>query len=226
MVLPSVISLSDSNCETLRAYVKEGGVLIADCRLNIVNEWGEVRPERLPGKTLADVFGLTEKDVAAPGTFTWDGEEMNEMFMSQILDVDSDTQILASNENGPVVTLNNFGKGKAYYFATSAGLLFNDGVTDKQQCFLKDIVLSVAPDAPWAEKSEFIHVSFHESKEEFAIYVVNLSDSDEKMGVRNVENVSRYVDIVDGTAVDDISSIILKPFQFKIIIGKKDANHE
>jgi hypothetical protein len=57
LILPNIAALSDAQCEQLRAFVKNGGSLIATCETSLYDEWGLRRKDF----GLADLFGLTWK---------------------------------------------------------------------------------------------------------------------------------------------------------------------
>jgi hypothetical protein len=54
LVLPNLAALSDAQCDQLRAFVKNGGNLIATCETSLYNEWGV----RRSNFGLADLFGV------------------------------------------------------------------------------------------------------------------------------------------------------------------------
>ncbi len=55
LILPNIAALSDAQCEQLRAFVKNGGSLIATCETSLYDEWGIRRKDF----GLADLFGVS-----------------------------------------------------------------------------------------------------------------------------------------------------------------------
>ncbi len=53
LVLPSLAAVSDSQCEAIRRFVRQGGALIATGASTLLTEWGDPRPDF----ALADLFG-------------------------------------------------------------------------------------------------------------------------------------------------------------------------
>ena len=58
VILPQTEHLSDTFCNTLREYCRNGGILFAQCRLNRLDEFGKYRMEAAPGTILRELFGL------------------------------------------------------------------------------------------------------------------------------------------------------------------------
>jgi hypothetical protein len=58
LILPNVAALSESQCAQLRAFVKEGGSVIATCETSLYDELGVKRTDF----GLADLFGVKFKD--------------------------------------------------------------------------------------------------------------------------------------------------------------------
>ena len=58
VILPQTEHLSDTFCDTLREYCRNGGILFAQCRLNRLDEFGKYRMEAAPGTILRELFGL------------------------------------------------------------------------------------------------------------------------------------------------------------------------
>ena len=55
LILPNIAALSDAQCDQLRAFVKNGGSLIATCETSLYDEWGVRRKDF----GLSDLFGVT-----------------------------------------------------------------------------------------------------------------------------------------------------------------------
>ncbi len=55
LILPNIAALSDAQCNQLRAFVKNGGSLIATCETSLYDEWGVRRKDF----GLADLFGVS-----------------------------------------------------------------------------------------------------------------------------------------------------------------------
>jgi beta-galactosidase len=100
IVLPALISLDEEQVRWLEDYVRNGGCLIADARLNAVDSWGNVRKEGPPGSVLSEVFGVVEIDVGPASSFHWEDVELQASFMTQQVRVSPGAKVLAADPNG------------------------------------------------------------------------------------------------------------------------------
>src|SRR5262249_25634525 len=57
LILPNIAALSDAQCAQLRAFVEQGGGLVATYETSLFDEWGVRRKDF----GLADLFGVTFK---------------------------------------------------------------------------------------------------------------------------------------------------------------------
>jgi hypothetical protein len=63
LILPNIAALSDAQCDQLRAFVQQGGSLVATFETSRYNEWGQPRPTF----GLADLFGVdVNGEIAGP----------------------------------------------------------------------------------------------------------------------------------------------------------------
>jgi len=128
LVYPHATVLTQEDADYLAEYVKAGGVLIAGARSGYKNENGHCRMMPMPGP-LADLFGITVDDYTYLGyleqdsTATWDGDTICTIKFNDIISPTT-ASILAKYDNDfykdtPALTLNNYGKGRAYYFGAA-----------------------------------------------------------------------------------------------------------
>ncbi len=162
LVLPSVLSLADDQIVWLRRYVEQGGSLIADARLNTVDDFGVVRAEGPPGTVLQEVFGCRERDTAGPVEFTFAGETVTGAYLTQQLELLPGAEALASTADGrPMLVHHHFDRGRTFYFAAHMGQTFQKGLPPKLCAFLRDVCREAAPEGFEAELSGPAHVRIH-----------------------------------------------------------------
>ncbi|WP_428312907.1 beta-galactosidase [Hydrocarboniphaga sp.] len=126
VVVPGLYLMDQTAADNIRNYVRNGGTVIMTAFSAKVNENNQWFNTPLPGR-LSDVFGLrTSEFYRTPAALS--GEIDGKAFETSINFYEvlepSTAKVMArfSNVDGkpPVVTVNNFGKGKAIYLATPA----------------------------------------------------------------------------------------------------------
>ncbi|XHS77368.1 beta-galactosidase [Burkholderiaceae bacterium UC74_6] len=124
IIVPGVYLLDKASTEALRRFVADGGTVIMTAQSAKVNDNNQWHATPLPGG-LTDVFGLrTNEFYDAAGTLKIGDEEVKgtiehyevlEPVTAEVLSRFSDLE-----GNPPAITVNRFGKGRAYYLATPA----------------------------------------------------------------------------------------------------------
>ena len=112
--------------EKIRRFVADGGTFLTTFLAGYVGETDLVTLGGYPGK-LRDILGIwvEEIDALPPGHtnhFTWEGQRHEASLLCDLLHSEG-AKVLANYEEDfyagmPVLTCNDFGKGKAYYVAT------------------------------------------------------------------------------------------------------------
>ncbi|MBD3242544.1 MAG: hypothetical protein GF331_18285 [Chitinivibrionales bacterium] len=219
LVLPSGVSVSESEARSLRQFVTDGGLLIADARLGTVDEWGDVPQSGIPGPELAGLFGMREIDVGPASSFALDGVSLPAPFLTQRLQPLDGARVVAHLRDGsPAVVEHTVGAGRTLYFATCIGLSDHAHLAPLAT-FIRDQVRRHRPATPWAAKSGRVHVRFHTVDDDLLVYLVSLSDSDERVVLHNVGTVLETGES-DGNAVrepDGTVSVRLEPWQTVLI---------
>lgn len=124
LFLPATVALSPAEVAAIRTWVKAGGTVVGDLKTALMTAHGKMYPK----PELDDVFGidrasaeLTESDKDSP----WTG---NDNMGTPVLRVPSVERGITATANAigrvtgargtvPIVFQNNFGNGRAYYFA-------------------------------------------------------------------------------------------------------------
>ncbi|MBC8009090.1 MAG: beta-galactosidase trimerization domain-containing protein, partial [Burkholderiales bacterium] len=177
LVLPAAISLSDAQVAWLARYVAEGGHLVADARLNALDDMDQARKEGSPGHVLAEVFGLIEADVGPASTYVWDDVACRARFITQQLTVRPGAEVLARDPAGyPMVVTNRHGKGRTHYFASVQGLSFWHDWTPALIPVLQSRFPELA--AHFVEKPEHTVVRWHEGANNTVCFVLNFAKTD------------------------------------------------
>ncbi len=136
LVLVDAEHLSKTECDNIKSFVADGGVLLADMRAGNFNE------HHLETAGLAEVLGLKYKGVysgieVSPDDLWYnteygnviraDGKILADLTTATLLNADD----VFNNAKGAWITLNTFGKGKAMWFNTRLGALRPESVEPK-----------------------------------------------------------------------------------------------
>lgn len=178
LVLPALVALDEAQVAWLERYVREGGCLIAEARLNVVDTDGVVRHEGPPGATLSRVFGVVERDVGPEAEFSWDDVPARAPFLTQQLETAPEARVLARDaQNRPMVVAHAHGRGRTLYFASFQGFEWHRELRRE----LVDKVLAELPATVVArrvEKPEDVIVRWHENAEHVFAYAMNFGDTE------------------------------------------------
>lgn len=138
IVAPQLYVTSDKMIDKLEQYVKNGGTLQCTYMLGMVNENDRCHLGGFPGGKLKDVFGIwnEEIDTLYPEDFNTvelDGVTYKAIDYCELIHA-REAKVLATYGKDfyagmPAITVNNYGKGKAYYTAFRGKDDFNDKFT-------------------------------------------------------------------------------------------------
>jgi hypothetical protein len=101
LILPMSYAMSDSEVQQIEAFVKQGGILIADALPGIMDDHTKIRSKR----ALSDVFGINARSYTREELITPASE-------SNLIVREAD--ILQKEKTVPEILYHNYGKGSAY----------------------------------------------------------------------------------------------------------------
>ncbi len=126
VIVPNLYLTRNITVENLTRYVENGGTLVVSFFSGIVDEHDHIPPGAYPAP-LRRLLGLHVEEFAPiiPGqvtTLAFDGETVTADLWSDVITLEN-AQALATFTSGfanscPAITLNAFGKGRAYYVGT------------------------------------------------------------------------------------------------------------
>lgn len=213
LVIAPMLYLADSETvENLSTYVEGGGTLYATYMLAMVNETDLCYLGGFPGGRLSEVFGIWNEEIDALWTAervtvkdsdgeTFEGKELCELIHAEGAEVLA-TYASEFYSGMPALTVNSYGKGKAYYQA------FRDTGAFKDK-FLGDIIDALPVERAMDVKMPY-HTSAHLRHGENGSYlfVENYSGKEQSIPL-----YGKYVDMVSGKECD---TAILSDFDTKI----------
>ncbi len=144
--LPYVLALDQETLTGLMSYVEEGGRLVADFPLLMMDNYGRLN-KQLPGSDFETLFGFSTADylhTVEPMPKIWN----NESIESQYGQIKITTAAITStfDDGNPAVLDHSFGKGKTRVFNFEAGrLLAAPGRKELEQIIAQEIIEGIRP---------------------------------------------------------------------------------
>ena len=144
IIAPMRYSISDELGKKLSDYVKNGGTLLCTYMTGMVNENDLCHLGGWPGAGLKEVFGIWNEEIdtlypqESNSVMLLDGTTVKAVDYCEIIHSEG-AEVLAYYDSdfykgSPAVTVNRFGKGKAYYVAFRDEGEFTDRIVGKILC--------------------------------------------------------------------------------------------
>lgn len=178
VIAPILYMVKEDFDEKIRCYVREGGIFITTFFSGIVQENDLVITGGYPGK-LRDIQGIwVEESDALPrekaNRFLYEEKEYPASLLCDIIHLEGAEALSCYQEDfyagTPVITVNSFGKGKAYYVGTRSALSFYKMFLKK--CMAENGIL------PELEAPEGIEVTRRCTQERSCMYILNHNDTE------------------------------------------------
>ena len=213
LVIAPMLYLTDGETvDNLSSYVERGGTLYATYMLAMVNETDLCYLGGFPGGRLSEVFGIWNEEIDAlwpaervsvkdSDGETFEGKELCELIHARGAEVLA-TYASEFYSGMPALTVNSYGKGRAYYQA------FRDCGAFKDK-FLGDII-----DALPVERAVDVKMPYHTSahlrhgEKGTYMFVENYSGKEQSIPL-----CGNYVDMVSG---EECNTAVLSEFDTKI----------
>lgn len=138
LIVPGVAVMDETTASKIREFVKNGGTVIMTSHSALLNDKGQVFASTHPGH-LSDVFGIRVASFEETEAFneisrkSYKGKKLEFTYKGRAIDTESerfdiidtkDAEVLGSitslDKDYPIMTSNNYGKGKAIYVGLSA----------------------------------------------------------------------------------------------------------
>lgn len=193
VVAPLLYMTKTGYDEKLRNFVREGGTLVTTYFSGIVEEHDLVIPGGYPGH-LRDILGIwVEEDDALSeeesNFFYYDGERYPARILCELMHLTGAKALSAYEEDFyqgmPVVTVNDFGKGKAYYVGTRSNAAFYEK-------FMKN-VFAEAGVASVMETPRGVEASVRETERGTVLFLLNHTQEKARVVLKH-----DYTDLLGG----------------------------
>jgi beta-galactosidase GanA len=210
--LPFQVVMRPEIAAVLKAYVDQGGWLVADARTATLDEF-DFAYKTNPGAGLDSLFGARSPDwIAQKSYFDVSLDSMPGMqpqvfqgkYFREQLDVYGTARVIGryTDTGKPAVVMNKYGKGMAFMSAVPLGASYLDKPDNAVKEFILRLVsdAGVDPDAKFSSNDGgFVNLRVHALDSMRVVYLINSDDTD-RAGELEVNvgklNVNSVVDII------------------------------
>lgn len=216
VIAPMLYLVKKDYDEKLRAFVKEGGNLVMSYFSGYVDENDIVTTGGYPGK-LRDILGIwVEESDAIPENESNSFEYNKKIYPATVLcDLlhANEAKVLATYKQDfyasmPALTVNQYGKGKAYYVATRSDERFYENFL---MSLCKGLKIKPCQEAP-----KDVEATLRSNKRGEFLFLLNHSDKEQE-----VKLSMGGLDLVSGKKCKEGKKLILKPLDVAIIMCEK-----
>lgn len=205
VIIAPVLYMVKGDCDKkIRAYTRAGGTFVTTFFSGIVQENDLVTLGGYPGK-LRDILGIwaEETDALKAGKsnqFTYQGITYPARLLCDLIHTKG-AEVLCTYEQDfyagmPAITMNQYGKGKAYYVATASDDAFYD---EFLRNICKEANVPVVLDTP-----KMVEATSRENENGRFLFLLNHDETEHKISLKG-----RCTDILTGTNYQD-AAITLK----------------
>lgn len=209
VIAPYLYMLKPGTADSLKNFVKNGGTLVSGYLTGLVDKDDRCWLRGFPGDGLSELFGLTNEETDslpanAPGKAVFGGREYSVDIVCDLL-TNVTAKVLGEYASDfyagtPALTVNDYGKGKAYYVAFR-----NDGSLADDLCAELIEELNIPSDAAFAVPE---NVAVRRRGE--LLFVMNFSDGETALCLDG-----KYADTVTGDTVE--GEVILPPRGYLVL---------
>lgn len=214
VIVPMLYMFRAGIQEKLRNFVEQGGTLVTTVFSGVANDtdlcfMGEATEEKL-----SDVLGMwvEETDSLYDGEYnsmTWNGKEYRLCELCEIIRPTTCATLAVYHsdfyKNTPALTVNFYGKGKAYHVASTPEQSFFD---DFCKMLSKEAKLEKAMEADIPEN---VSVQYRESKDGRIIFIQNFGESAEELYInKSYKNLLTEEIYTDKIFIGGFSAVIVK----------------
>lgn len=218
VILPYPLMLPEAAASPLRAYVQNGGALVAEARLGWNNERG-FASERIPGMGLAEVMGCRETAVQT-GTkdrtiMRWTSQDIRGLkqgaelpgrwYQETLQPLTADARVAAEFPDGsPAAVMAHFGKGKTLMLGSYLSAAYASSPSAAAAKFYAGLLEWADVVSPVNSLGNNIEVRMLESGSDYLLFVFNhnAERADVNAGLRVAPGLYRVTDLVSDRAVE------------------------
>ena len=211
MIAPVLYMTKSGYDDKIRRFVKSGGTFITTFFSGIVDEHDLVITGGYPGK-LRDILGIWAEEIDAlppdrENSFIYKGKYYPARLLCDLIHLEGAEEISAYQKDFyaqmPAVTVNNLGKGRAYYIATSSSDEFYNA-------FLQDVCKECGITSVF-EPAEGVEATVRENENGSFLFLLNHNDTEVSVSVKDY-----YEEIISGKKLEAGTDMILEAKDVRI----------
>jgi beta-galactosidase len=216
VILPYPLMLPESAAPALKAYVANGGTLVAEARLGWNNERGYAS-ERIPGMGLWELMGCRETDVQVGSrgrtTLRWATAEIpgvkpdetlpGRWYEETLEPIAKNAQVVARFATGaPAAVISHYGKGKTMMLGSYVSAAYENAPSPVAERFYAGLLEWAGVVLP--VEAENLEVRTLQSGADTLVFAFNHSPrpADASFGLRMPPGAYRGVDLATGQSVE------------------------
>lgn len=222
VIMPMLYSLTQETIDKIESYVDGGGVAVATYLLGMVNENDLCYLGGFPANKLKDVFGVWAEETDSfyenqkvTNSIAYGGNYYKAVDMAEIIHANAANEICVYSKDFykgmPAVTVNEYGKGKAYYIA------MRDEKGKFLRAFYKDIIRELNLPCVMGDLALPEGVVAHSRTDDENVYIFIENYSGKKQTLENF--AFSGIDMESGETIGE--KIELKEYDVKILKQKK-----
>jgi beta-galactosidase len=218
VILPYPLLLPEAAAPALKAYVENGGTLVAEARLGWNNERGAASA-RIPGMGLSELMGCRETavQVGAKGrtALHWTSAEIPGVKSGDVLParwyeetlepLSSAARVAAEFENGaPAAITSRYGRGKTLLLGSYISAAYESSPSPAVERFYAGLTAWAGVSLPVRSTDEHLEVRTLEAGDTTLVFVFNHNRqvADAAFGLRFAPGTYRADDLIDGQPVE------------------------
>lgn len=212
LIAPVLYMTKSGYDDKIRRFVKSGGTFITTFFSGIVDEHDLVITGGYPGK-LRDILGIWAEEIDAlppdrENSFIYKGKYYPARLLCDLIHLEGAEEISAYQKDFyaqmPAVTVNNLGKGRAYYIATSSSDEF-------YSAFLQDVCKECEITSVF-KPAEGVEATVRENENGSFLFLMNHNDTEVSVSVNDY-----YEEIISGKIMEAGTKLILKAKDVRIL---------
>lgn len=211
LILPYSICISKSVVEKIKAFVKSGGIIVADALCGYFKEdgWGN---EIVPGNGLNDIFGCKvleygySLDTTIVGSDELSSLKYRSKYVAEHLDISGGKIIGYFDGNKPAIIENKYGKGCGIYFGSSIFMHAKEN-TLKDNKKIMDYILqkaNVTNEISISKENSSIEVRTLETVDKQLLIIMNHGSDciDASISIKNISYIKSFSDIENSIPIN------------------------